>query len=123
MRIANQHPTTVVGNISNDNDEKAEFAGVIRVYSDRKVAKAADVSEETVRLWKNEKRFPHGSNLIRLMGEFPKIAAWVNRRSGGISNPQSLSEGMAYVEKVMASNTSDGRAMKARLQQIIAEGK
>lgn len=123
MAYANRHPTTVVGNISNDNEERAEFAGIIRVYSDRKVSKAADVSEETVRLWKAERRFPQGHNLMRLMSEFPKIAAWVNRRAGGIANPQSLSEGMAYVESVMASNTPDGRAMKARLQQIIAEGK
>lgn len=123
MRIATSTPTTVVGYISNDNEEKADFAKLIRPFSDVKLARAAEVSTETVRTWKVERSFPNGRHLIRLMEEFPKVNAWVNRRAGGINNPQSLSEGMAYVEKIMAGNTPDSRAMKARLQQLMAEGK
>ena len=121
MVSANRDPTKFVGNISNDNAEKAEFAGIIRLYKDSKIADAADVSEETVRLWKTERRFPQGHNLIKLMAEFPKVAAWVNRRTGGINNPRSMAEGFALVEQIMASATPEGRAMRARLMQIMAE--
>src|SRR4051812_32344923 len=120
MVSANRAPTNFVGNISNDNADTAEFAGLIRLYSDRKVAKVAAVSEETVRLWKGEQRFPQGRNLMKLMAEFPKIAAWVNRRTGGMSNPRSTAEGFALLEQVMASASPEGRAMRARFQQIMA---
>lgn len=104
-----------------DRRLRAEFAEVIQLFPDKVLAQAADCSPETVKCWKAERSFPQGRYLMKLVADFPKISAWHDRKTGRIHTPQSLTELFSHLEQVMASNTPEGRAMRARLQQIVAE--
>lgn len=107
--------------IDNDGEIKRELAQIIQLYPDKVVAEAVDTSPDTVKCWKAERSFPQGRHLMRLVQAFPKIRAWHDRRTGGINHPQSQVELFAELERIMASNTPEGRAMRARFLQIIAE--
>lgn len=104
-----------------DSEIKAEFAQIIRAYPDKEVANAADCSPYTVKCWKAEVSFPQGRNLMKLLPHYPKIRKWHDRRTGGLNHPQSQVELFAELERIMASDTAQGRAMRARLQQIMEE--
>jgi hypothetical protein len=106
---------------SSDKELKADFSALILQFPDKVLAYSADCSPETVKCWKAERTFPHGRHLMKLVADFPKIRAWHSRRTGGLDHPQSQSELYAALEKVMASGTAEGRAMRARFQQILAE--
>lgn len=108
--------------IGSDRELRADFSALILQFPDKELAAAADCSPETVKCWKAERSFPHGRHLMKLVADFPKIALWHARRTGGLAHPQSQSELFAFLEQVMASDTPEGRAMRARLQQILAQG-
>lgn len=58
---------------------------------------------------------------MKLVAGIPRIEAWFSRRTGRLNNPQSFAEMCAFLEKAMASNTPEGRALRARREQIITE--
>jgi hypothetical protein len=109
--------------IDSDGDLRAEFSALILPFPDKVLATSADCSPETVKCWKAERSFPQGRHLMKLVADFPKIQAWHDRRTGRVNNPQSQSELFALLEQVMSSDTAEGRAMRARYQQIVAEAK
>lgn len=104
-----------------EQDAAAEFSAVILAFSTGEIAKATGRSKETVKCWKAGRAFPNGVSLMALTSEFPRIRAWYDRRTGGVHNPQSQVELFAELERIMASETPEGRAMRARFQQIVAE--
>lgn len=104
-----------------ETEIKAEFSALILPFKDHRIARAVDCSIDTVKMWKAGRSFPQGRYLMRLVSEFPKIRAWHDQRTGGLSQPQNMSECFAFLEQMMASNTPEGRAMRARFQQIVAE--
>ncbi len=109
--------------IESDDALKADFSALIVQFPVKRLAKAADCPPDTVKCWKAGRSFPQGRYLMRLVSEFPKIRAWHDHRTGGMSNPRSQSEMFADLERIMASNTAEGRAMRARFQQIVAEAR
>jgi hypothetical protein len=103
-------------------DAAQEFAAVILPFSVGELATATNRSKETAKCWKLGRAFPNGVSLMALVAEFPAIRAWAHERTGGFDSSQSLGTMFALLEKVMASDTAEGRAMRARFQQI-AEGR
>lgn len=98
-----------------------QFSAVILPFSVGELALAADRSKETAKCWKNGRAFPNGVSLMALMAEFPVINAWVKTRTGGFDSPLALAEGFAMLEKIMAGETPEARAMRARVMQLVAE--
>ena len=114
-------PTRFSPVFSSENEAKEEFSAVILPFSDKELAESADVSTETVKCWRARRALPRGFNLMALVADFPDIAAWFGRRTGGLSNPQSEVELFGHLEQIMASDTPQGRAMRARLRQLLTE--
>ena len=98
-----------------------EFAGELIPFPAKDLARASSRSVETAKQWKAGRRFPNGESLMALMAAFPTINAWVLRKTGGIHSPQALSTAFALLEQIMQSDTAEGRAMRARFQEIQAE--
>jgi hypothetical protein len=101
-----------------EQEAAQEFSAVILPFSVGQLAQATGRSKETAKCWKAGRAFPNGVSLMALVAEFPQIRAWANRRTGGFDHPQSQSEGFALLERIMASNTAEGRAMRARLLEL-----
>lgn len=99
----------------------AEFSGVILSFSTGQLAQATGRSKETAKCWKAGRAFPNGVSLMALVTEFPQIRAWAHSKTGGFESSQSLDVMFGTLEQIMASDTPKGRAMRARLQQIMAE--
>ena len=100
----------------------AEFSAIILPFSTGQLAQATGRSKETAKCWKSGRAFPNGVSLMKLMEDFPQIDAWVRSKTGRFNSPQTLGTMFGMLEKVMASDTAEGRAMRARFQQILAEG-
>lgn len=58
---------------------------------------------------------------MRLVQDFPKIAAWHDWRCGRVGPQQSDQELFEKLETVMSSDTPLGRALVARYDQLRAE--
>lgn len=116
-------PNNFSPKIASDGDLRAEFSALILPFPDKVLAASADCSPETVKCWKAERSFPQGRHLMKLVADFHRIQVWHDRRTGRSNNPQSQSELFALLEQVLASDTAEGRAMRARYQQIVAEAK
>lgn len=102
-----------------EQEAAKEFSAVILPFSVGELATATDRSKETVKCWKAGRSFPNGVSLMALVAEFPAIRAWHHTKTGGFDSPQSLGAMFSTLERVMASDTAEGRAMRARFQQIV----
>lgn len=113
-------PSTIISpDFSTDKALKAEFSAVILAFPTDALAESADCSPETVKCWKAARAFPHGRHLMKLVADFSAIRTWHSRKTGGLDHPQSQAELFVLLEKIMASDTAEGRAMRARFQQIV----
>jgi hypothetical protein len=105
-----------------EQDLAQEFSAQIIDFDTGVLAKASGRSKETVKCWKAGRAFPNGASLLALIAEFPRIRAWADRRTGGIANPQSFAETMELLERLMASDSAEGRAIRARMAELLREG-
>lgn len=112
-------PATNFAPVLTEQEAAAEFSAVILDFSAGELARASRRSKETAKCWKAGRAFPNGVSLLALVNEFPKIRAWVNAKTGGFDSPRGLSAAFALVEQIMATDTPDARAMRARLQQLL----
>lgn len=99
-----------------------EFSAVILDFSAGELARASGRSKDTAKCWKVGRAFPNGVSLIALIREFKPIRTWVESKVGALDSPRGMSEGFAILEKIMVSNTPEGRAMRARALEL-ASGK
>ena len=98
-----------------------EFSAVILDFSAGQLAYATGRSKQTAKCWKAGRAFPNGNSLKSLEAEFPAIRSWANNRWGIHDSAERLTNGFALLEQMMASNSPEGRAMRARFQQMLAE--
>lgn len=99
----------------------AEFSAVILPFSAGQLAQASGRSKETAKCWKAGRSFPNGTSIKALEAAYPLIRSWANQRWGIHDSPERLTNSFALLEQIMASDSAEGRALRARLQQLAAE--
>lgn len=113
-------PTKNFAPVFSEAEAAQEFSAVILDFSAGELARAAQRSKETAKCWKAGRSFPNGVSLMALVTEFPRIHAWFNSKTGGLDSPQGMSAAFALIESTLASNTPEARAMRARIEQLMA---
>lgn len=102
-----------------EQEAAKEFSAVILQFSVGELAHATGRSKDTVKCWKSGRAFPNGASLMALIAEFPRIEAWVRSKTGSaFQSPASLGEVFGLLERLMQSDTAEGRAMRARFLEL-----
>lgn len=101
-------------------DAAKEFSAVILPFSVGELATAANTSKETAKCWKNGRAFPSGTKLLALMAEFSHVQSWADSKTGAHrESPQVLASNFELLERLLASDTAEGRAMRARAAELM----
>lgn len=108
--------------VFSEADAAKEFsADILPFYSVGELALATGRTKETAKCWKAGRAFPNGVNLKALEAAFPKVRAWADHKWGIHDSSQRLVNVFDAIEQIMTSDTSEGRAMRARVLQLAAE--
>lgn len=98
-----------------------EFSAVIIDFSSGELAQATGKSKETAKCWKRGRAFPDGMNLKMLEAAFPKIRAWSDWRFGVHDSAHRVGASFADIERFLTADTAEGRAARARVNEIMKE--